>query len=95
MTVNDFGAIINVNIHSGWILFFILEKLSLLEVVQMQFGSSTNYFKRKNALAGVREMFWKEKVQPGLRETQCIHKDLSFSVGFFSLPPTHLGIEVR
>lgn len=47
MTVNDFGAIINVNIHSGWILFFILEKLSLLEVVQTQFGSSTNYFKRK------------------------------------------------
>ena len=28
MTVNDFGAIINVNIHSGWILFFVLEKLT-------------------------------------------------------------------
>lgn len=85
-----FGAIINVNIHSGWILFFILEKLSLLEVMQTQFGSSTNYFKRKkNALVHVRETFWKEKVQPGLRETQCIHTDLSFSllIFFLSLPP--------
>lgn len=52
MTVNDFGTIINVNIRSGWILLFILEKLSLLEVMQTQFGSGTNYFKRKKKCIG-------------------------------------------
>lgn len=47
MTVNDFGAIINVSIHSGWILFFVLGKLLLVEVMQVQFRSTASYFTRK------------------------------------------------
>lgn len=35
-------------------------------------------------------MFWKEKIQPGLRETQCIQKIQAFLFDHFSLP-THLG----
>lgn len=39
-------------------------------------------------MAGVREMFWKEKIQPGLRETRCIQRHPSFSVwSFFSSHP--------
>lgn len=39
MTVSDFGAAINVNIHPGWILLLVLEKLSLLEVMEAWFGN--------------------------------------------------------
>lgn len=39
-------------------------------------------------MAGVREMSWKEKIQPGLRETRCIQRDPSISVwSFFSSHP--------
>lgn len=35
---------------------------------------------KKYTLVGVRETFWKAKVQPGLKEIKCTPIDLSFSV---------------
>lgn len=47
------------------------------------------FYKKIIAFVGVK-MFWKEKVWPELRETQCVHVELSSSVWCFS-SPTHLG----
>lgn len=66
------------------------------------FGSSANTVwkwhqlseKKKIAVAAVREMLWKAKGQPGLRETQCVPVELSFFVWYFfslSHPPWDCG----